>query len=390
MLFEFRAPGRLIFGEGAFENVGSVVAEFGKKALVITGRHAMQASGHLERAMKLLEQAGVACVTYSEVAANPTVDIVDRGAALARQAQCDVVLGLGGGSTMDAAKGIAIGGPHDRPIRDFMVATDGAPAQATAATLPVICAPSTAGTASELTPFAVLTIPDLFQKSAIRSPHIQPRVAIDDPELTYSASPEITAATGVDVLCHALESYISNSATPITDLMVQEAIRLVGQYLPRACRDGQDVEARWQMMLANVCAGYGLACCGATIMHGMEHPVSAYHPQVAHGAGLAALVPAWAQTVWPQMPERFARIAELLGRDVGGMSAERAAVTAHEALVVLLQSVGLHVHLRELGVMQDQLPQMAADTCRYMGVTVQKTPGQPSCDEITQLLQAAY
>ena len=390
MPFEFRAPGRLIFGEGAFNGVGEAVAEFGQKALVVTGRHAMQATGQLDRARGLLQQAGVATVVFSEVLSNPAVEMAQRGAEVARGERCDVVLGLGGGSSMDAAKAIAIGAAHERPLRDFMVAADGKPAQATADTLPVICATSTAGTASELTPFAVLTIADIVQKSAIRSPYIQPRVAIDDPELTYSASPDITAATGIDVLCHAMEAFISNSAAPITDLMAQEAIRLAGQYLPRAHRDGHDVEARRQMMLANVYAGYGLACCGATVMHGMEHPVSAYHPQVAHGAGLAALIPAWAQTVWPQMPERFARVAELLGRDVSALTAEQAAGEARAALVELLQSVGLHVRLREFGVKQGQLGQMAQDTCRYMGVTVQKTPGVPTCDEIRQLLEAAY
>jgi alcohol dehydrogenase class IV len=390
MQFEFWAPGRLVFGEGAFERVGEKVAEFGEKVMVVTGRRAMRETGQLDRALGLLEQAGVAAIVYSEVPANPTLEAAQLGAELARSERCDVVLGLGGGSAMDAAKAIAIGATHKQPIRDFMVAKEGKPRQPTDATLPVLCATSTAGTASELTPFSVLTITDIFQKSAIRSPHIQPRVAIEDPELTYSASPEITASTGIDVMCHALESYISNAATPITDLMSQEAIRLVGLFLPRAYRDGQDIVARRQMMLANAYAGYGLACCGTTIMHGMEHPVSAYHPAVAHGTGLAALIPAWVQTVGPRMPERIARVAELLGRDTTGLGPEQAAAEARTALTELLQTVGLSVRLRDLGVQEDQFSQMAQDTCRYMGATVTKTPGEPSCEQITELLRAAY
>lgn len=390
MRFEFRPPGRLIFGEGAFASAGEAVAEFGTKALLVTGRRAMQAGGYVARAQELLAAAGVQCVVFSEIPSNPVIEVVDRGADLARRQACDVVFGLGGGSTMDAAKAIAVGCAHGRPIREFMVAPEGKPAVATAATLPVICATSTAGTSSELTPFSVLTIPDMHQKSAIRSPYILPRIAIEDPELTYSASPEVTAATGIDVLCHALESYISNSATPLTDLMSQEAIGLVGQFLPRAHRDGHDVEARRQMMLANTFAGYGLACCGATIMHGMEHPVSAYYPDVAHGVGLAAMIPAWARKLVAVVPQRFARVAELLGRDTSGMSLEQAAQQAEPALAELLQTVGLDVKLRSLGVDDRVLAQMAADTCRYMGATVDKTPGQPTCDEIQKLLEAAY
>lgn len=390
MRFEFRPPGRLLFGEGAFDATGEVVAEFGRKALIVTGRRAMQASGHLERARELLADAGVEPVVFSEVSANPTIDIVDRGAEVARREGCDVVLGLGGGSSMDASKAIAIGAAHHRPIREFMVADDGSPVAPSAATLPVVCVTSTAGTSSELTPFSVLTIPDLHQKSAIRSAHILPRVAIEDPELTYTTSAETTAATGIDVLCHALESYVSNSATPLTDLMSREAIRLVGQYLPRAHRSGQEVEARRQMMLANTFAGYGLACCGATIMHGMEHPVSAFYPEVAHGVGLAAMLQPWARKLAPLAPERLGQVAELLGRNVTGLSAEEAARQAEPALAELLQTVGLDVNLRSLGVDPALFPQMAADTCRYMGATVQKTPGEPTCEEIEQLLEAAY
>jgi len=215
-------------------------------------------------------------------------------------------------------------------------------------------------------------------------------VAIEDPELTYSMSPAVTAATGVDVLCHALESYVSNNATPLNDLMSCEAIRLVGAFLPRVVRDGQDLEGRRQMMLANTFAGYGLACCGATIMHGVEHPVSAYYPEVAHGAGLAAVLRAWARAFWPQMPERFARVAELLGTDISGLSVEAAAQEAEPAIAGLLQAVGLDQGLRDLGVDRAKLPQMAADACRYMAGAVKNTPGTPSREEITAMLEAAY
>lgn len=391
MFFEFRAPTRLIFGEGSFGQLGQVVAQHGTKALLVTGRRALIASGHVQRAQEMLSQAGVTVKLFSEINANPTTDIVDRGGQVARDAGCDVIIGLGGGSAMDAAKAIAIAATHELPTRRFLEpGPDGQKASVTSATLPIICVTSTAGTSSELTPFSVLTISDTHEKSAIRSDYIQPRAAFADPELTYLLPADITASTGIDVLCHALETFVSTMATPITDLTSQEAIRLVGKYLPLAYADGANVEARRQMLLANVFAGYSLACCGTTIMHGLEHPVSGHYPQVAHGAGLAALLRPWARKVWQHAPEKMARVTELLGQRTAGMSTLQAAEQAEEALDTVLQAVDLQVRLRDLGVEADNLATMAADTCRYMAVSVTKTPGGLSCHDVQELLEAAF
>lgn len=390
MLFEFQSTTRLVFGEGTFGQIGERAAKFGKKALLVTGRMALLKSGHVQRAQELLADAGVETELFAQIPANPTADVVDQGAAAARTAGCDLVIGMGGGSAMDAAKAIACCAGMDRPVRDFMVAdAAGKKVAPDEATLPIICVTSTAGTASELTPFAVITLPESKEKSAIRSEFIQARVAIDDPELTYSAPPAVTAATGIDVLCHAVEAYVSTNATPVTDVMAQEAIRLVGKYLPAAVADGTNAEARAQMMLANAFAGYGLACCGATIMHGLEHPVSGHYPEVAHGAGLAAMLKPWARKLWPQMPERFARITELL-TDERLADVEDAAARAEASLAGLLEQVGLNVQLRDLGVELANLPTMAADTCRYMAGAVKSTPGALCAEEVLELLEAAY
>jgi len=390
MLFEFRAATRLVFGEGTFGQIGQRASQYGSKVLLVTGRTALLQSGHVQRATELLAAAGAAVELFAQIPSNPTADIVDQGAAVARAAQCDLVVGLGGGSAMDAAKAIAVCAGLERPVRDFMVAdAEGHKVLPDARTLPVICVTSTAGTSSELTPFAVLTLPETNEKSAIRSEFIQPRVAIEDPELTYSAPPLVTATTGIDVLCHALESYVSLKGTPVTDLMSQEAIRLVGQHLPCAFADGSDVLARQQLMLANTFAGYGLACCGATIMHGMEHPVSGYYPEVAHGAGLAAMLRPWARKLWPQMPSHFARVTQLLTGECPS-DTDDAASRAESAIGALLQQVGLDLRLRDLGVDPANLPAMAQDTCRYMAGAVSNTPGDLTCEDVLELLESAY
>jgi alcohol dehydrogenase len=389
MNFEFSSATRLVFGEGTFGRLGELVPPFGKKALLVTGARALTASGHLARAQEMLEAAGVAAVAYNRIPPNPTVEVVDEGAEVARREQCDVVIGLGGGSTMDSAKAIAVGAFSGLSARTYLTLGPDGTAPPASGALPVICVTSTAGTSSELTPFAVVTLSDCKEKKAIRSPFIQPRVSIADPELTYSAPPHVTAATGIDVLCHALEAFLNGRAQPITDLTCAEAIRLVGEYLPRAMDDGSDREARRHMMLANCLAGYGLANCGATVMHAMEHPVSGHYPHVAHGAGLAAFIKPWAARMATVMPEKLARVGQLLGASpsLAGHDAVQAGVAA---LGDLLAVVGLDLTLRELGVEGDLLEQMAADAMRYMGGAVANTPGDLNAGDLLELYEAAY
>lgn len=385
MEFRFSAPTKLIFGEGTFGQLGQAAVPYGKRVLIVTSRRARYA----DKAVELLAASQISAEVFAGIPANPDTDSVDAGAEAARKAGCDLVIGLGGGSSMDAAKAIAIGAAHEVPIRRFMADDEGERLTPGAATLPVICVSTTAGTSSELTPFAVLTLMDRTQKSAIRSEFIQARVAICDPVLTYSMPAKDTAATGIDVLCHALESYVSNSATPVTDLMSQEAIRLVGRYLPVACGDLGDVEARRQMMLANTFAGFGLACCGATVMHGMEHPISAHYPQIAHGAGLAALLRPWARKMKHRQPQKLGRVVHLLEERTLALTVEAAADKAEEVLGDLLERVGMDQPLATLGVEAEKVLEMAQDACRYMGVTLEKTPGGMVCEDLVEMLGEA-
>lgn len=391
MVFEFSSPTRLIFGQGTLSRLGQEAASLGRRALLVTGTRALAAAGHLDRARALLTASGVESIVYGGVPPNPTVETVDQGAAVARQERCDVVVAIGGGSVMDAGKAMAVVATQATPARQLLRADPGRDkALPTAATLPVICVTTTAGTSSELTPFAVVTVSDTHEKMALRSPHIQPRVSICDPELTYSVPPNVTAATGVDVLCHAMEAFVSCAAQPLTDLFATEAISLVGTHLPRAVTMGQDQEAREQMLLANVYAGYALANCGATVMHAMEHPVSGHYPQVAHGAGLAAFILPWVRRVGPSLPAKMARIAAALGGSEAGLTHEGTLANAEDALAELLRRVGMDLRLRDLGVAKDMLTQMATDTLRYMSVAVAKTPGELTAADILELYEDAY
>ena len=382
--FDYHNPVELIFGEGAFNRLGEFVMSAQRRALLVTGRTAARKHGYLDRAVVMLRDAGAQVSVYDEIPPNPTDDIVDAGGRLAREEGCELVVGLGGGSAMDAAKGIAIAATHEFPIREFLMPDEsGNKRMPTDATLPIICATTTAGTSSELTPFAVITTKEGREKAAIAGPQIFPRVGICDPELTYHIPPRTTAATGVDVLCHAVEGYISTAAGPLTDLAAQEAIRLVGQYLPRLASDADDKQARHYLSLANVFAGIPLSNCGGSVMHALQHPVSAHYPEVAHGEGLAALMIAYAETCWEALPDKFARVSALLG---GPTEASALA----EVFEQLLDKVGMNLKLSQLGVQQDMLERIADDALRYMGGAVGKTPGPPDRDCLIAMLRASY
>ena len=382
--FEYYNPVRLQFGPGRFDRLGESVQADENHALLVTGRSAARKYGYLDRAVTMLQQAGAQVTVFDRVPPNPTDVVVDEGGQLARDRGCDLVVGLGGGSTMDAAKAIAVSATHDAPIREFLVADEqGNKRPPTDKTLPIVCVTTTAGTASEITPFAVITTSDLRQKSAIAHDRCYARMGICDPELTYHVPPDITAATGVDVLCHAVEGYVSTKAGALTDHAAEQAIALVGRYLPRLVTDGSNKEARHYMSLANIFAGIPLSNCGANIMHALEHPVSAHYPQVAHGAGLASLLVAYGRTCWETMPEKFAKISGLLG---GPQEASRAG----DVFAELLDSVGLNIGLANLGVPEEMLERLADDALRYMGGAVSSTPGSPDRDCLLRVLRASH
>jgi len=386
--FSFFNPVRLFFGAGAFDRLGEHAAAWGARALLVTGRSAARKSGLLDRAVSVLDGAGVAVTLFERIMPNPTAAVVDEGAALAREQGCDVVVAVGGGSAMDAAKAIACCAAEGAPAADFL-RLEGK-REPSADTLPLICATTTSGTSSELTPFAVVTVEEWTQKSAIRSDHIYPNVAIVDPEVTLTCPPGVTAAVGVDVLAHAIEGYFSTAASPITDACSERAIELVARNLPRAVEDCGDLTARDAMARANVFAGYTLSNAGASVLHALEHPISAYRPEIAHGAGLAAMLVTYAERYFDHDPWRFGRIAKLMGRGVPGAPTEQSAEFAADAIRALLSSVGLDIRLADLGVERDEIETIVDDAMRYMAGAIAKTPGDLTRADLIALLEASF
>ncbi len=283
MNFEFATAGRIVFGPGTLAQAGPAAAALGRRALVVTGRSTARAQPLLD----LLTQQEVAFALFP-VDGEPTVDAVLDGAAQARGAGCDLVVGFGGGSAVDAAKAIAafLTNPGD-PYDYLEVIGRAQPLSNPPA--PVLAIPTTAGTGAEVTRNAVLTATAQKVKVSVRSPLMLPRVAIVDPLLTHGVPPEVTAATGLDALTQLIEPFVSVRATPLTDALCREALPRAARSLRRACEQGDDAAAREEMAFASLCGGLALANAGLGAVHGVAGPFGGMFA-APHGATCAALL----------------------------------------------------------------------------------------------------
>jgi alcohol dehydrogenase class IV len=309
MHFEFATATRIIFGEGTAATLPDLVRTFGTRPLVVTG-------ASKERVAALV--SALSAETF-DVAGEPTVDLVREGARQMQDACCDVVISIGGGSVIDAGKGIAaIAANGGEPLEFLEVVGKGR--TITVSPLPFIAVPTTAGTGSEVTRNAVLGSPEHGVKASLRSPLILPRVAVVDPELTYGLPPAITACTGLDALTQLIEPYVSSRANPLVDAICVEGIRRVAGALRRAYHDGTDRDARRDMAMASLFGGLALTNAGLGVVHGFAAPLGGQW-KAPHGALCAAVLPhgmaanvAALRARAPQHPalERYAEIARLL------------------------------------------------------------------------------
>jgi alcohol dehydrogenase class IV len=284
MHFSFATAGRIVFGPGAAGQAAGLARDLGSRALLVTGRNRERAS----RLARDLTLAGVAVESF-QVPGEPDVDLVETGAGLARERGCDLVIGFGGGSVMDAAKAVAALAANPGPLLDYLeVIGLGRPLGNRP--LPCMAVPTTAGTGSEVTRNAVIRSPQRRVKVSLRSPHMLPRVALVDPELTLDLPPAITAATGCDALCQLLEAYVSTKANPLTDGLCREGLARCARSLNVAFGQGRNLQARTDMALASLFSGLALANAGLGAVHGLAAPLGGL-TGAPHGAVCARLLP---------------------------------------------------------------------------------------------------
>jgi alcohol dehydrogenase class IV len=284
MQFDFTTPTRIIFGSGTVKQVGTITRELGQRALVITGSDSRRAEPLLE----IMRSSGIDVATFS-VAGEPTVATIDDGISAAKKHDADCVIGFGGGSALDAGKSITVMTPNGGEVLDYLEVI-GRGKAFNRPSLPFVAIPTTAGTGAEVTRNAVIGSPEHRAKASLRSPHMLPRVAIIDPELTRHLPPAITAASGMDALTQLIEPFVCSRATPVTDAFCREGIQRCARSLQRAVEDGESVSAREDMALASMLGGLALSNAGLGAVHGFANPIGGMFP-APHGAICAALLP---------------------------------------------------------------------------------------------------
>lgn len=383
--FTYFQPTEIHFGCGRVSQVGELVARYGKRCLVVTGPMQRYRMPLMERVDRYLKDAGVEVTHFDQVVPNPTIVQVSRGASIAKEFNADIVLGLGGGSSMDTAKAIAVQATHAGPCWDYLYFCEKQP---TEKTLPVIAVPTTSGTGSQVTQVAVVTNPETKTKSAIYNAWIYPKAAIVDPELTVTVSPHITASTGFDVFCHAFESYLHVSASAYTDLMALHAIRLVAQYLPAAVMDGSNLQAREAIAWADTLAGLCIANAGVTLPHGIGMTIGGQCPQVMHGEALAVVYPEFTRFTYSCAAAKFATMGRILNAGLEKEDDRTAALHSCEQVDTFLKRIGMWLGLKDLGVSEQDLITIA-DNSRILP-DFKNNPRIATRDEIFQMLINSY
>ncbi len=351
----FRFPVQVVFGEGGIREIRNFLRGFGKHALLVTGSGPTSRLPAVEQLREMLVREGLALTHFPEIRPDPDVETVERGVALAKAEGCDFVIGLGGGSPMDAAKVIAARLNNEGEV----TAWEGV-GRIPRRSKPLICIPTTSGTGSEVSWVAVITGGKRRQKMSIVSHFLYPVLAIVDPQLTYSMPPELTASTGMDALTHAVESYVSRKAWEPTRAISAAAVRLIFSHLERACQDGTDTEARRGMALASFMAGMAFTTSGLGLVHALAHALGS-HFGISHGRANAVLLPHVMRFNLPSCPETYRELAAAMGMRVEGLPAPRAAEKAVEAVEGLLASLPLPRNLDRLGVPGSSLESLAAE-----------------------------
>ncbi|MBV8156790.1 MAG: iron-containing alcohol dehydrogenase [Dyella sp.] len=349
----FFIPCVTLFGPGCARETGTRAKSLGaKKALIVTdaGLHKM---GLSETIAGYIREAGLQATIFPGAEPNPTDVNVHDGVKLFEQEGCDFIVSLGGGSSHDCAKGIGLvasGGGH---IRDY----EGLD-KSTVPMTPLISINTTAGTAAEMTRFCIITNSSNHVKMAIVDWRCTPLIAIDDPRLMVAMPPALTAATGMDALTHAVEAYVSTAATPITDACAEKAIALISEWLPKAVANGDSMEARAAMCYAQYLAGMAFNNASLGYVHAMAHQLGGFY-NLPHGVCNAILLPHVSEFNLIAAPERFAKIAELLGENIASLSTSDAAKAAISAIRSLAASIGIPAGLAGLGVKAEDHEVMA-------------------------------
>lgn len=396
----FASAGQLIFGRDSSQELAYVLERYRPRSILLVSDRHLTSAGLTERIRSVAVSSGAEVTVYDHITPEPTLEIIRCALDVAQPVNPEVIIGLGGGSNMDAAKLVALGLNHGGDLRDY-VGENRVPGPIR----PLVCLPTTAGTGSEVSSAAVFTDTQKNIKVSCLSPFLRPAVAIVDPLLTVGCPAHVTAHSGIDALTHAIEAYtavdndqfplppgersVYQGKNPLADMFARESVRLIGQYLRRAFQNGKDIEAREAMSLAATLAGLAFSNAGVALVHAMEYPVGgAVH--ISHGAGNGLLLPYVMQYNKAKRIREFADIARWLNVAQETATDEANADAAIEAIHRLKSHLGIPLRLRDIGVTEGMLPDFAAKAFAIKRL-MRVNPRYPeSMEEILSIYKTAY
>jgi len=379
----FFSPTKITVGLNAARQVAQEVKQFGGSRVLIVTDPGVVAADLIKPIETSLNSGDITYVVYKGVEPEPPSRVIDQGAEIFQVEGCDLVLGVGGGSSLDVAKGISILAANKGKILDYcgvdQVPLNGAP---------MILMPTTAGTGSEVTRVLVLTDEEQNTKNVVFTPYALANAAIVDPLLTLSMPPSVTADTGMDAMVHAIETYVSMNATVFSDIFAENAIQLIADYLPVAWAKGSNTEARYNMSLAATLAGLAFGSGGLGAVHALAYPLGTeYH--MTHGRTNAIMLPHVMQYNIPGSPERYARIAELMGKDIEGYGLLEAADLAVESIRELLDTIHVSCQIKDYGIPEADLPKLAEGAMKQARLFV-PNPRDLNQEDVASIYREAY
>lgn len=386
MNFDYYMPARIFFGKGKIKKLGEVKLP-GKKALiVISSGTSMRRYGYLQKVQDLIAGNGSDFEVYDKIQPNPTLESIREGSSIAKAKGCDYIIGLGGGSSIDASKSISVMAANPGDYWDYVGGGSGKGLDVPNDPLPVIAITTTAGTGTEADPWTVVTKEDTNEKIGFGYEKTFPYMSIVDPDLMMTVPPYLTAYQGFDAFFHAAEGYIANIATEVSDMFALKSIDLIGRSLSKAVRNGDDEKARTDVALANTLAGFVESTSSCVSEHSIEHALSAFHPDLPHGAGLVMLSEAYFTHFIDKQPEKYIKMAHALGNKRAQLPEDFI-----KELILLQEACGVRdLKMSDYGIDKTRFREYAQNAFDTMGGLFNFDPEPLTIDDVVLILEKSY
>jgi alcohol dehydrogenase class IV len=383
--FNYYHPTRIQFGWGRINEIGKIVKRNGIRCLLVTVEPFPAMEKLFLKVKSLCEEEEIEVIHYDGAIPEPTDECVDVGSEIAKEAKVDIILGVGGGSSIDTAKAIAVGTTHEGNVWNYRIGQKRIDSRKI---LPIIAVPTTGGTGAEVTNMAVIKSSKDKFKSALADWNLTPSVALVDPELTLTVPSHITASTGFDAFTHSFETFINKNSSDFIDLYALHGLKNVIKYLPLAIKDGTNKEAREALSFAATLGGLCISNIGTTLPHGIAMALGGHSTGITHGEGLAILYPEVNRWTWSHAIEKYATIGRIFNPDLKKSSDKRAAEKCCDEIDLFLKKIGLWISLEDKAVSKDNIGAIARDTLNLRNYSLH--PKIATFKEISNLLQKSF